>query len=206
MTNKMRCELVSWDYFYALSLDLAFKISDSGYKPDVLIAIARGGVIPGRVLCDFLNMMEFGCFRVEHYHGAHKKTFARIKTPLSVNVDNKRLLVVDDISDSGDTFSIAMEHILQRGKPVEIKTATLQHKTVSQFVPDFYAQIITEWRWVIYPWAVHEDVGGFIEAMQPTPDSIDDISQQLFEDYDIKMPYHHLLNILKLKHHPLSQE
>ncbi len=204
MADKIKCELVSWEHFYALARDLAFQIYDAGYVPDMIIAVARGGYMPGRVLCDFLDIMDLNTFRVEHYHGAHKEPLARIKYPLATNVEGKRVLVVDDVSDTGDTFVVAIEHIRKHGEPAEIKTATLQHKTVSHFEPDFYAQIVTQWRWIIYPWAVTEDVSGFINAMKPNPVSVNDISERLLRDYGIEVPQQSLLDILKLQGHPLG--
>jgi len=204
MSDKIKCELVSWEHFYALARDLAFQIHDAGYIPDMIIAVARGGYMPGRVLCDFLDIMDLNTFRVEHYHGAHKEPLARIKYPLAANVDGKRVLVVDDVSDTGDTFVVAIDHIRKYGRPAEIKTATLHHKTVSRFEPDFYAQIVMQWRWIIYPWAVTEDVGGFINAMEPSPASINDISDRLLRDYGIEVPKQSLLDILKLQGHPLG--
>ena len=73
-----------------------------------------------------------------------------------------KLLLVDDVSDGGDTFEVAVSHLHERGPPAEIRTAVLHHKTVSSFVPDFYAAEVTEWRWLIYPWAILEDMSGFI--------------------------------------------
>ena len=118
----MQCELVSWENFYQLARGLALTIHKSGYLPDTIIAIARGGVVPGRVLCDFLAIMELASFRIEHYHGTRKESLARIKYPLVADLNGKRVLVVDDVGDTGETFVVAIEHIRQQGEPAEIKT------------------------------------------------------------------------------------
>ncbi len=159
----MKVELVSWQAFHQLTRDLAVRIRDSGYRPDLIIAIARGGVVPARVLCDYLDVMELACIRVEHYRARHKAPEARVKHPLSVNVDGLRVLVVDDVSDTGDSFIAALDHVKAMGRPLEVRTCALQHKSVSKFVPDYYAHEITEWRWVTYPWAAMEDLGALIE-------------------------------------------
>ena len=45
--------------------------------------------------------------------------------------------------------------------PREVRTAVIQHKDTSRFTPDYFAEFVTEWSWIIYPWAVHEDLVGF---------------------------------------------
>jgi hypoxanthine phosphoribosyltransferase len=68
----------------------------------------------------------------------------------------------------------------------EIRTGVLQHKESSAFEPDYYAEKMTEWRWIIYPWAVHEDLVGFTgivlsEELVP----IDEIRAELSARYGI---------------------
>lgn len=89
---------------------------------------------------------------------------ARIKYPIPVDISGKKVLIVDDITDTGDTLSISVAYA-QSLNPAEIKTAVLQHKTCSSFTPDFYAQKIIMWRWIIYPWARYEDLAGFAEKI-----------------------------------------
>ncbi|MEW6444877.1 MAG: phosphoribosyltransferase [Pseudomonadota bacterium] len=159
-----RYELMSWSRFADLSRVLAEKIRVSGYRPDMIVAIARGGVVPARVLCDYLDVMDLACVRVEHYRARRQAPEARVKHPLNASVDGLRLLVVDDVSDTGDSFIAALDHIGAIGHPSEVRTCAVQHKSVSKFVPDYYANEITEWRWVTYPWAVVEDLGEWIVA------------------------------------------
>jgi len=158
----MRCELVSWEQFRILARQLALLVQSSGFKPDMIVAIGRGGHMPARVLSDYLDIYNLSGFKIEHYRRAQKQAQARVRYPLSANVEGLKLLLVDDVSDAGDTFEVAVSHLHERGPPAEIRTAVLHHKTVSSFVPDFYAAELTEWRWLIYPWAILEDVSGFI--------------------------------------------
>lgn len=182
----MNVELVSWEAFHQLARGLALRIRDSGYRPDMVVAIARGGVIPARVLCDYLDIMEMACIRVEHYRARQKAPQARVKYPLNASVDSLRILVVDDVSDTGDSFVAALEHIQQKGSPAEVRTCALQHKIVSKYVPDYYAQEITEWRWVTYPWAVVEDLGEMIEDAGLVDGMYEQIAQGLFERHGIR--------------------
>jgi len=175
----MRCELISWNTFYRLCRRLARQVMDSGFHPDLIVAIGRGGYVPARVLADHLGLMNLNCLRVEHYRGPHKDLEVRIKASLAGEVRGNRILVVDDVSDSGDTFLKTLDHIRARLGQGDMKTATLHHKSSSIYTPDFYAQKVVKWRWLTYPWAVIEDLCVFLEAMEPLPDSMVEIQQEL---------------------------
>jgi hypoxanthine phosphoribosyltransferase len=163
--GAMRCELVSWEQFRGLARQLALHIRTSGFRPDMIVAIGRGGYMPARLLSDYLDIYNLTSVKIEHYRAAKKQPQARVRYPLPANVKGLKLLLVDDVSDMGETFEVAVAHLEAQGPPAEIRTAVLHHKTVSRFVPDFYAAEITEWRWLIYPWAVLEDVSGFIREL-----------------------------------------
>jgi len=164
--QTLRCELVSWEQFRSLARQLALRVQSSGFKPDMIVAIGRGGYMPARLLSDYLDIYNLSGFKIEHYRAAKKQAKARVRYPLSANVKGLNLLLVDDVSDGGETFEVAVSHLHERGPPTEIRTAVLHHKTVSSFAPDFYAAEITEWRWLIYPWAILEDVSGFIRELR----------------------------------------
>lgn len=195
---NIRCEVITWGRFYALARRLARQVHDSGYRPDMIVSIARGGYVPGRVLSDFLGLMDLTSFKIEHYHGAHKKGAAHVRYPLAADITGRKLLVVDDVSDSGDTFAVAFEHLASRGSPAEVRSAVLHHKTVCKYAPDYYACKLVKWRWIVYPWAVAEDLGSFIRAMEPRPDNPDEISRRLAVDHGVRVPRGVLLDILAL--------
>lgn len=182
----MNVELVSWDTFCRLARELALRIRASGFQPDMIVAIARGGVVPARVLCDYLDVMDLACVRVEHYRARHKAPEARVKHPLSVPIDGRRILLVDDVSDTGDSFLAALEHLREKGQPQEVRTCALQHKIVSKFVPDYYAREIIEWRWVTYPWAAIEDLGELIMAGGLQDTAAEGIRQALRERHGVE--------------------
>lgn len=143
--------------------------------------------MPGRVLSDLLGLMDLTEFKVEHYRGAHREASARVRYPLCAPVAGRRVLLVDDVSDTGDTYRVAIAHLAERGPPLEIRTAALHHKTVSTFEPDFYGAKVVRWRWLIYPWAAIEDLSGFVGAMAPRPHGIDAIAERLRSDYGIRV-------------------
>ena len=189
MPDKFKSELISWNQVVRLVERLARMIQDDGFRPDIIIAIGRGGYVPARLLADYLDMMNLTSFKIEHYiAGAQRQRQAKIKYPLGIDVSGQRVLVVDDVSDSGDTFDIGLQHIRERSAPSEIRTAVLHHKTVSRFVPDYYAGKVIKWRWLIYPWAQVEDIGGFIDRMESPPADLPAIRERLQQEYGIRTP------------------
>lgn len=154
--------------------------------------------MPGRVLSDLLGIMDLTEFKVEHYVGAHRQAAARVRYPLSAPVAGRRVLLVDDVSDTGDTYRVALEHLTARGVPAQVLTAALHHKTVSTFEPDLYAARVVRWRWLIYPWAVIEDLAGFVGAMVPRPPDTDAIAERLHADHGLRVTRRMLEDALAL--------
>ena len=196
--NSNKWELISWEIFYDMARQLAFMIHDDNYHPDIIIAIARGGYTPARILSDFLGVMDMTSFRVKHYKSGHKQAEARIEHPLAADVSGQRVLLVDDVSDSGDTFDVAIEHINQCANPAEIRTAVLHHKTVSKYTPDYYTREVKEWHWITYPWAAMEDMTEYIKNLDPPAKTFEDVADKLRKDYSMEVPTQVLQDAMKL--------
>lgn len=181
------CEVVGWERLHGLCRRLAAKVRASGFRPEAIVAIGRGGWMPGRVLSDLLGVMNLTEFKVEHYRGARREPLARVRYPLSADLTGQRVLLVDDVSDTGDTYRVALEHLRSHCTPAEVRTAALHHKVVSTYEPDLYAARIVRWRWIIYPWALMEDLAGLLGAMTPRPEGIDAIAQRLREEHGLRV-------------------
>ncbi|KPK68017.1 MAG: hypothetical protein AMJ84_11870 [Acidithiobacillales bacterium SM23_46] len=189
MRAVTRCELVPWGRMLRLVRRLALQIRAAGFQPDLIVAIARGGYVPARVLADYLGVMDVTSFRIEHYlRGARQQPAARVRHPLARKVDRLRVLVVDDVGDTGDTFVAAMRHLRTRGKPAAIRTAVLHYKAGCRYRPDFCAREVQTWHWITYPWAVIEDVTGFIERMKQRPATVRGIRARLARDFGMRVP------------------
>ena len=128
MPERFACEIVSLDDVYSLSWVLAQTIRASGFEPDLVVAVARGGFIPARLLCDFLGLHDLASLQVRHYTaGAHKERSARIVAPLSRDVAGRRVLVVDDVNDTGDTL-VEVRRVLAEASAADVRTAVLDEK------------------------------------------------------------------------------
>lgn len=175
-----RIERISWPRFDRLTRRLAGRIVASGWRPEVIVAIARGGMAPARVLADELDLAAVASLRVAHYWQAQKSRAARVVDSLCADISGKRALLVDDVADSGETFAAALDHLAAR-KPAEIRSAVILYKTVSPYRPDYFAVELRSWRWILFPWAVNEDVGGFLKALAPPPRSCAEAARRLAE-------------------------
>jgi hypoxanthine phosphoribosyltransferase len=195
MPEQLRCELISWSEVERLCQRLAGLTRESGYRPDLVIAIGRGGYVPARLICDYLHIMGLTSIKIEHYlSGADRQEEAVIRYPLKADIRGLRVLVVDDVNDTGDTLEAATQH-LQAFQPGEVRTAVMHHKAVTHFNVDYYAKKIIKWRWLIYPWAVTEDISGFLNRLTPVPDSLEDAGKLLAECFNIKIPQKRLRDI-----------
>ena len=140
----------SWDQTYDMLIELAKRVKDSGFKTDLIIGVCRGGWAPARVMSDLLENANTASIRIEFYLApgvtARKPVISQaVMVPLKgVNV-----LVVDDVSDTGESLKVAVEHLDVCGAKA-IKTATLYYKPQSIFKPDFF--IIQTEQWIIFPW------------------------------------------------------
>ncbi len=188
LPSVMRCELISWARVARLAGSLASRIRASGFQPDRIVAIARGGYVPARLLCDRLNLYELDSIRIAHYRaGASRLPKVRLVTPLVADISDLDVLLVDDVADTGDTLRLAVAYLQDLGVR-SVRVAVLQHKRQSPFIPDFCAEEVKTWRWLIYPWAVMEDLGGFLAAMTPAPRTADEAVERFRVDHGLKLP------------------
>jgi hypoxanthine phosphoribosyltransferase len=167
-----------------------------------VVAIARGGFVPARLVCDYLDIMALTSIKIEHYlAGSAKQEQAVIRHPLCIPIENQRVLLVDDVNDSGDTLDVAMQHLLGF-QPSEVRTAVMHHKTSTHFKVDYQAKTIIKWRWLIYPWAMVEDISDFIQRLSPTPTTLQEAQQQLAQQYGINISQQQLKQLWAFLNQP----
>lgn len=188
LRESFPCTLVTWEESAYLARRLAGAIKADGYRPDLVIAIGRGGYVPARIVCDCLLHDMLTSMKVEHWGiAAHKKTDTVVRFPLAVDVRGRSVLIVDDVTDTGDTLAATVAHVASL-HPREVRTAVLQHKDTSRFTPDYFAEFVTEWSWIIYPWAVHEDLVGFAgRVLGGKTQFFEEIKAKLAARFDIRV-------------------
>ena len=202
MRQKFSCAVIDWNYAYELCRDVSEEIKGAGFKPDVIVGIARGGWYLARVLCDFFLLKDLLSLKMEHWGVTATITgTAELKYGLDDAARNKLkgmcVLIADDITDTGDSIKLVAEYVQSLGAK-DVKTATMHHKTSSSFVPDYYGELIKEWRWIVYPWSIQEDVMDLLEKVIPKAGlSINEIKSSMKDEFDFYVSYHLLNDVLE---------
>jgi len=155
-----RCKLVTFDEVSRWTLDVSRQVRDSGFKPTVIIGLTRGGWVPARLLCDHLQVKKLYAVKTEHWGvTASQDGKALLTQELNVSIENESVLIVDDITDTGESLKLAISHI-KAMKPKDLTSCTLLHITHSNTEPDFYSVKVPKevWTWFIFPWNLNEDM------------------------------------------------
>lgn len=174
--QRTKFETANWDHVYTLLLELAERIKKSGFKPEIIVGVSRGGWFPARVMSDLLDNSNLANVRVEFYINVYETTREPVITQqVSVSVKDKCVLVVDDVADSGRSLRLVCEELLKDAR--EVRTVTLYHKPWSCFKPDFYARETDAW--IIFPWEYRETVKKLGERMLNEGRSLREVEQEL---------------------------
>ncbi|MBN2336657.1 phosphoribosyltransferase [Candidatus Bathyarchaeota archaeon] len=177
---------MDWQLFSRLSEAVAEKIKASGWQPDFVVGLARGGWVLSRVLCDYLGVKDLISLKVEHWGvTATPDGKAQIKYPFDVDLTGRKVLVVDDITDTGESMHIAVEYVREKN-PLEVKTAALRHIEGSKFTPNYSGDVIS-WRWVIFPWNYVEDMVNLVSKACSDAGTPEEIKRVMKERFTIEV-------------------
>jgi len=151
---------VSWREAVELCYKLAGKILDSGEEFDAIVNVLRGGVVPARIVSDVLGVDEFYTIRSK-YWGVLGQLYSEPQVSFHEKIDvaGKRVLVVDEVVDTGSTLARVVDVVKRLGASA-VKTAVLHYKTRSKLTPDYYVVKLEKWVWVLYPWSLAETLYG----------------------------------------------
>ena len=152
MTREER-ETLGWPEFGEAARELSGDVLRSGFVPDVVVAIARGGLLLAGAMAYAMDVKNCGALNVEFYTGVD----ARLPEPVMLaphldqdSLSDKRVLIVDDVSDSGRTLAMVVDLLSKTG--ADVRSVCLYTKPGTIKVPDF------SWRetdrWIDFPWSV----------------------------------------------------
>lgn len=148
---------MTWEMFGAASRALAQMVADDGYEPDMILSIARGGLLLGGALGYSLSVKNVYTMNVEFYTGVDERLeVPRILPPAPdfVDLGHARILIADDVADTGHTLRSVQDFC--EGKVGEVRTAVLYEKPLSVVQCD-YVWKRTD-RWINFPWSSDEPV------------------------------------------------
>ena len=138
---------LSWEMFGELCRALALKVAGA-YDPEIIIGVARAGVIPGAVIASILRRDFFALKIPRRAGGQVVRQRPSILSGAPRQARGKRVLIVDEITTSGETLRLALAAVRDVG-PAEVRTATSFARTRG-YTPDFHA-LVTD-ATLIYPW------------------------------------------------------
>ena len=160
---KLKFLTLTWKKVQQLSYRVCDQILKERFKPDIIVGVMRGGWIPARIMLDILDVKTLAALEIKFYKGIGEVKERPVLTqPLIVNIRDKKVLIVDDVVDTGKSLSVAVETLKLYG-PLQIKTAALVVKPWSIINPDFYA-LKTD-AWVIFPWEIRETVKEILKSL-----------------------------------------
>jgi uncharacterized protein len=160
MPEFPQCRRTSWTEVDGWADRLAAQIREAGPIPDALVGLTRGGWVPARLLADRLGIKRMISLRLQHWGvTATPSGKAELTEGLSAPVTGLRVLIVDDITDTGESLALATRHVTQSGA-AQVESATCLHIAHSKFVPTYFAEEIPRdrWVWVVFPWNYWEDL------------------------------------------------
>lgn len=146
---------IDWDGFNSLIDEVVRQIHASKKTYKWVISLNRGGCIPGVVISHRLNA-NHGVFTVQSYNG--KEKMKEVKHDLYISMlgqihPSDRILIVDDILDSGDSLKAVMKKIPKIDSDIKnIDTAVLCYKPKSSVTPTYYGEEVSGHTWVSFPW------------------------------------------------------
>jgi hypoxanthine phosphoribosyltransferase len=146
-------EVLTYEQFGVATRDLAQQVADDGFEPDLILAVARGGLGLAMGLGYALDVKNLSAVNVEYYTGVDTRLEVPIMlppTPAAVDLAGLKVLVVDDVADTGRTLehvrAFCADHV------ADARIAVIYEKARSVVRPD-YVWRRTD-RWIDFPWSV----------------------------------------------------
>jgi hypoxanthine phosphoribosyltransferase len=150
-------EIMTWDMLGEATRSLSQMVADDGYEPDMILGIARGGLLPAGAIGYALSIKNVYTMNVEFYTGVDERLdVPRILPPAPdfVDLSNGKILVVDDVADTGHTLKSVEEFC--EGKVGEVRTACIYEKSHSVVKCDYVWKHTDQW--INFPWSDKEPV------------------------------------------------
>lgn len=144
----MDLECLSWHDIEKSVEALALAIRQD-YDPDVIVGIARGGLVPAVRLSHLLDDLMMRVVHVKYYENVNETREEPEIFWSDVEKIEGKVLVVDDVADTGDTLELVKDHLADRVEG-ELEICTIAYKPSSKVKPDYY--IYETEKWIVFPW------------------------------------------------------
>lgn len=144
---------IGWSEVETLVARIGKQVRKERWRPGQIVALGRGGMVPARLLADFLAVKEVELLPIARYKGT-KGGRVRLN-PGDLTRLHGKVLLVDDICDRGETLRAATDAL----DGIRVRTATLHYKSTSTYRPDFTGRLCDGEGWLVYPWEHVESAG-----------------------------------------------
>ncbi|MBM7825874.1 hypoxanthine phosphoribosyltransferase [Arcanobacterium pluranimalium] len=151
-------EVLGWEEFGTASRELAKDVWDSGFHPDIVVCVARGGLLPAGAIGYALDLKSLLVLNVEFYTGIGQTLpDPRLLEPAPDvrAMDGKRVLIVDDVADSGRTLEFVLD-VCKRAGALDTRVAVLYEKSRSTLKCEYVWR--TTDKWIAFPWSDKDPV------------------------------------------------
>jgi len=142
---------ITWDEFNEKVKKLGEIINKGNFKPDIIIAIARGGWIPARYLSDLLHVKKMGSIGIK-YKDIERTELDTYSKP-SIPENCEKILLIEDMLESGKSIEWANEYYSKLG--YDTKTASIFIINRTTFIPNYYLEVVEE---IEFPWELKNNV------------------------------------------------
>lgn len=150
-------EILTWEGFGAASRELSQAVVDSGFQAQTIIAVARGGLSLAGAMTYAMGVKLTDAINVEFYTDVNETLPDPILLAPMLDTESiagQRILVVDDVADSGRTLALVIK--LLRGFGADVRSAVLYSKPRTIVTPDFVWKATDEW--IVFPWSAEPPV------------------------------------------------
>ena len=151
-TGAPEREVLGWLEFGEAARHLASDVVAADFTPDVIVAVARGGLVLAGAVAYALDTKMCGSINVEFYTGVDERLPEPVLLPPTLDapsLEGKRVLIVDDVSDSGRTLVLVRD--LLGGIAADVRTVCLYSKPRTVLEPDFVWKRTAQW--ITFPWS-----------------------------------------------------
>ncbi len=182
MKNKLRNGKLYLDHeeVYSLTFKIVLNLLTNVNRVDTIIGVEKGGYYPAKIVHELLSSerilkianekfgfipskLDFDTVWVSRYEG-EKGGQIKIKRWLNSSIREKNVVIVDDVSDKGDTLNFIHKRI--KKEALSLHTMTLHIKEGTSFIPDFYAGKVKNDVWIVYPWEIESFEDSFVSLLK----------------------------------------
>jgi len=172
---------ISWKKYEKDCISLAKKIKRLDLQFDKIIAISRGGLPAARIFSDLLGL-PVSHITIESYKDLNQQKQTQITEVPKKSFNKKRLLLVDEIADSGKTFTQALG-FYKRFNNCKITTLALYIKPITKPLPDLWQERFDGW--VIFPYEIRETYEAFVKMFKSSDQAKEKMIEVGFENWEL---------------------